>query len=942
MDIIGFDSYPGANNYGSQRFWFDKLHHITEGKKLIAMSENGPIPDPDDCFRMGAVWSYFMSWSDLVTEQNEDTHIVNVYKHPAVITLESDNQLWRSSLYPDTWYPGYKDTEGRFYHDFSYAGYHLGEESIPSIDQHIVNVTEAPYFADNTGTEDVTTILQTALDDVGVAGGGVVYLPEGSYLIRENSSVANADAALHIKYDSVVLRGDGPDRTFLFHDQTELRQKSIIHIRSAWSNWDTNFGTQSYIRTDLMEPTRIIPVESVEGFSVGDLVVVRNNFTTAFVSEHLMEGIWDNTWIDGVMFLRKIDSIDVTTRSLIIDVPTRYYLKTRDAARVYHAGEHIKECGIENLSVGNRDNPKSGWGEEDYNVNGTGAYDVHFSHVIYFKYAQDCWVKNVHTYKPEANVADIEVLSNCLLLEMCRNITVDSCDFEKSQYEGGGGNGYMFTLSGNDCLIKNSRANDGRHNYDFKMPYSNGNVILNCRGENSKYSSDFHMYLSMANLIDGFTVNGDYLECAFRPYGGEVLHGYPSTQSVFYNTYGENYHSGRDYIVDSRQFNWGIVTGTSGPAGNVKTTPVSGSQDGYTFDTSPEDLVEGENRGKLLRPTSLYCDQLKRRLSGYTPGARFYEVQVEVRDAFTGEVLDGVEVQLNDSIKYTGESGTITFFNMPQWITLSALMDNYLDYAERNMIINSDTVIRLQLDPVTYQVVFELLDENTREPFWGANVYLNDINKSTDDLGRVTYEIPSGTFHYLISKLSYREETGELQISSDTLFTFNLVRIEAYMKFRLRKEGVPVNYASVVIASDSILTNNLGISLFEHMEINRTYEYTVRKDGYHTVAGSLYLVTDTTIAVEMIPDSVDAVRRQSLHSGILLFPNPASETVYMEIPENCGNAQLQISDMQGRILGEMEAGTGILEQDISWLAGGMYYVKVIFENNAEWHLLLKN
>ncbi|MFC2091083.1 glycosyl hydrolase family 28-related protein, partial [Bacteroidota bacterium] len=438
-------------------------------------------------FKMGAPWSYFMSWSDLVSEQNEANHIQKVYSHPAVITIESDNALWRSSLYPDTWYPGYKDTEGRFYHDFSYAGYHRGEDSIPTITNNIVDVTIAPYFVDNTGTEDVTTILQQALDDVGQAGGGVVYLPEGTYLIREASSTLNSDAALHMRYDSVVLRGAGPDKTFLFHNQTQLRQKNIIHIRKAWSNWDTQLGTRSYIRSDLMEPTKVIPVESVDGFSVGDMIIVRNNFSTEFVQEHLMQGIWDNTWLNGVMFLRRIDSIDMATSSLIIDIPTRYYLKTRDGARVYHAGEHIKECGIENLSIGNRDNPKTGWGEEDYNTSGTGAYDVHYSHVMYFKYAMDCWVQNVATYKPEKNVADIEVLSNCLLMDMCRNITVDSCDFEKSQYEGGGGNGYMYTISSNDCLVKNSRANDGRHNYDFKQPFCSGNVILNCRGENSKF-----------------------------------------------------------------------------------------------------------------------------------------------------------------------------------------------------------------------------------------------------------------------------------------------------------------------------------------------------------------------------------------------------------------------------------------------------------------------
>jgi len=38
---------------------------------------------------------------------------------------------WRSSLYPETWQPGYADGQGRFLHDFSHAGYHSGMHSIP-------------------------------------------------------------------------------------------------------------------------------------------------------------------------------------------------------------------------------------------------------------------------------------------------------------------------------------------------------------------------------------------------------------------------------------------------------------------------------------------------------------------------------------------------------------------------------------------------------------------------------------------------------------------------------------------------------------------------------------------------------------------------------------------------------------------------------------------
>jgi mannan endo-1,4-beta-mannosidase len=87
VDIVGFDSYPAAYNYTIQKSNFDGLYNLTGGEKLITMSENGPIPDPENCILMDAPWSYFMSWGDLVTSQNTPVHINDVYASPYVLTL---------------------------------------------------------------------------------------------------------------------------------------------------------------------------------------------------------------------------------------------------------------------------------------------------------------------------------------------------------------------------------------------------------------------------------------------------------------------------------------------------------------------------------------------------------------------------------------------------------------------------------------------------------------------------------------------------------------------------------------------------------------------------------------------------------------------------------------------------------------------------------------
>lgn len=93
VDMIGYDSYPGSYNYTAQKAFFDQLYTLTGGQKLIGMTENGPIPDMNDAFESDAPWGLFMSWSDLVTVQNTEDHIREVYDNWRVLVLDETYQL---------------------------------------------------------------------------------------------------------------------------------------------------------------------------------------------------------------------------------------------------------------------------------------------------------------------------------------------------------------------------------------------------------------------------------------------------------------------------------------------------------------------------------------------------------------------------------------------------------------------------------------------------------------------------------------------------------------------------------------------------------------------------------------------------------------------------------------------------------------------------------
>ena len=519
---------------------------------------------------------------------------------------------WESALYPKDWEPGFADSEGRFLHDFSYAGYHRGEIPIPTdIPGAFVDVTVSPYGADWTGFDEATQAIQKAIDDVGAQGGGVVYLPEGTYRLKLQSG---KNYALWIHDSGVVLRGAGSGKTFLFIDETYTRKKRLIKISpESDGKWHSmKSGTRRDITFDLLEPTTEIPVTDVSGFAAGDWIVVRADATDAFIAEHDMDGKWDSS-LKGPIFYRQIVAVNPVANTIIIDIPTRYYLEIRDNARIYKiAGSHLEEIGLEDFSIGMRENPKDGWDSGDNNVAGTGAYDVRASYAIEFRHLVNSWLQRVDTFRPDVNIQKVHIHSNGVRLYQTRSITVRDSNFSHPQSEAGGVNGYCFVAVGSDSLFENNVAVSCRSAFSLKNMWASGNVFLRNLSKDSMKATGFIKYLSMANLFDNHVLDNDLIEARYRT-SGSPQHGHSTTQSVIWNTQGLAYTPKRDYIVWSAQFGDGYVIGTRGPADGVKSSPTK--KNSTWVDTAPEDWVEGVGQGGTLAPQSLYEDQLARRVA---------------------------------------------------------------------------------------------------------------------------------------------------------------------------------------------------------------------------------------------------------------------------------------------------------------------------------------
>lgn len=95
-DINGEDIYPEKHDYSSQSERFS-LAYAYSPKKMIAMTENGVIPDPDNMNSDGIRWLFFNTWcrefivdrsGDISEEYTEKTMLRKAYSHPDIVTLE--------------------------------------------------------------------------------------------------------------------------------------------------------------------------------------------------------------------------------------------------------------------------------------------------------------------------------------------------------------------------------------------------------------------------------------------------------------------------------------------------------------------------------------------------------------------------------------------------------------------------------------------------------------------------------------------------------------------------------------------------------------------------------------------------------------------------------------------------------------------------------------
>lgn len=266
VDILGFDSYPGEYNYTIQKSMFDIFHELGNSSKVVAMTENGPIPEIGESIDFDARWSWFCAWNDMVVSNNETQHIIDVYNHAYALTIENCPSYQNPSVVAPVFsIPSGVYTEAQIVElSTSTPGatiYYTLDGSVPT--------TSSAIYSDPIDVATTTTIsafaTATGLDDSNIA--------KADYTISTAEFLYGGIYKLTLRSSGKVLEVDGSS-----HDNGAIVQQNSDSgsDNQRWEFADGGNGTYKLIAKHSGKALEVSGSFSAEGASIVQWDILSN------------------------------------------------------------------------------------------------------------------------------------------------------------------------------------------------------------------------------------------------------------------------------------------------------------------------------------------------------------------------------------------------------------------------------------------------------------------------------------------------------------------------------------------------------------------------------------------------------------------------------------------------------------------------------------------
>ena len=310
------------------------------------------------------------------------------------------------------------------------------------------------FGAKGDGKSDDTEAIQKAISRIEKdKQGGIVFFPEGQYLIKKT---------LWIRRSQVVLRGVGV-RSRILMDVTVRPNHWVGGIMAEGKDCSKTW----FLQKDVSVGQDRITLPANHGLKVGDHIELKAND-----SKELFNGPSKKPRLRHQLDLLVIRSVQGNTIQLHRKVRIPFPIARKARACLYHPLTHV---GIEKLSI-------QGMNNSDLNA-------------IQFLRASQSWFRDLH-------ISQFARFGVHLLYT--RDSRVIHSNYQDSRNFGGGGRGYGFEMAYSvDNLLAWTQSFNNRHGIVIQFG-SSGNFILGNEIDRSRAAAiDIHGEYDHHNIIQG-------------------------------------------------------------------------------------------------------------------------------------------------------------------------------------------------------------------------------------------------------------------------------------------------------------------------------------------------------------------------------------------------------------------------------------------------------
>lgn len=227
------------------------------------------------------------------------------------------------------------------------------------------------------------------------------------------------------------------------------------------------------------------------------------------------------------------------------------------------------------------------------------------------------------------------------------------------------------------------------------------------------------------------------------------------------------------------------------------------------------------------------------------------------------------------------------------------------------------------------------------QPFANLMVNLGDSSKQTNSSGVIALTgFPLDTI-LPIKVFSEANRLGDGQVSTcwqKVSYAANFSALFS-VNFEITSKGSALPGALVAFNGEQKQTDTNGKAIFLNVPFGTGHSYAITKDGYNPASGTARVASDTLFQINTYPTLVES---QKSEQSLTLYPNPASEGFWIEIPlPEKSNVTITLCNLTGQTIAVLYNGqneqNGInLYVNLKRLniRSGLYFVKVVLNSTV--------